>query len=209
MADKIWAHHPGGVVAEVTPPLPDDWVPGETIYGGWAAADVTNVTALSPQPAVGWTTPDSGKTFVAPAPVAVDLPALKTALKSRVDTDAEALRLTLITPGSGQAMEYQEAYAEAVQVDAAVKANAGATFDPAAYPMLAASLGYDLDPTTGKPTTDIAGEARAVLAAYDAYQRAGAAIRGVRLKAKAAIDAAADAASATAAFEAIIWPTLS
>jgi hypothetical protein len=150
---------------------------------------------------------DAIRAAQAAPPPALD--ALKALLKAQVDAKAEALRLTLITPGSGQAMEYQEAYAEAVQVDAAVKANAGATFDPAAYPMLAASLGYDLDPTTGKPTTDIAGEARAVLAAYDAYQRAGAAIRGVRLKAKAAIDAAADAASATAAFEAIIWPTLS
>lgn len=136
----------------------------------------------------------------------MSLDPLKADLKAQVDARAEALRLTLITPGSGQAMEYQEAYAEAVQVDAAAKANAGASFDAAAYPMLSASLGYDLDPTTGKPTVDIAGEARAVLAAYDAYQKAGAAIRGVRLKGKAAIDAATDAAAARAAFAAVVWP---
>lgn len=143
---------------------------------------------------------------LAPYGLAATLADLKGLLKSQVDTAAEALRLTLITPGSGQAMEYQEAYAEAVQIDAAVKASAGATFDPAAYPMLAASLGFDIDPTTGKPTTDIPGEARAVLAAYDAYQKAGASIRGARLKAKASIDATADAAAAQAAFDAIAWP---
>lgn len=152
-------------------------------------------------------TPDVDLTGYAAKALAA-LSEVKGALKSLVDSRAEALRLTLITPGSGQAMEYQEAYAEAVQVDAAIKANASTTFDPAAFPMLAASLGFDLDPETGKATTDIPGEARAVLAAYDAYQKAGAAIRNVRLKGKAAIDAATDAASATAAAEAIVWPTL-
>lgn len=147
---------------------------------------------------------DLAAALLTPAP----LDPIKAALKAAVDDAAEALRLTLITPGSGQAMEYQEAYAEAVQVDAALKANASATFDPAAFPMLSASLGYDLDPTTGKATVDIAGEARAVLAAYDAYQRAGAAIRAARLKAKAAIEAAADEAAAQAAFAAIVWPAL-
>lgn len=142
------------------------------------------------------------------AMVATLLGELKVALKAQADSAAEALRLTLITPGSGQAMEYQEAYAEAVQVDQAVKANAAATFDPTAFPMLSASLGYDLDPTTGQPTADIPGEARAVLAAYDAYQRAGAAIRAARLKGKAEIEAASDAAAARAALEAIDWPKL-
>ncbi|MCJ2053982.1 hypothetical protein [Methylobacterium sp. J-070] len=140
--------------------------------------------------------------------VAAALPLLKADLKAQIDARAEALRLTLITPGSGQAMEYQEAYAEAVQVDAASKANPAATFDPVAYPMLAASLGYDLDPTTGKPTVDIPGEARAVLAAYDAYQKAGAAIRAARLAAKATVEASTDTRSAQAAFGAIRWPSL-
>ncbi|MCJ2102466.1 hypothetical protein [Methylobacterium sp. E-046] len=138
--------------------------------------------------------------------VAAALPRLKADLKAQIDARAEALRLTLITPGSGQAMEYQEAYAEAVQVDAAVKANPGATFDPPAYPMLAASLGYDDDPLTGGPTTDIAGEARAVLAAYDSYQRAGAAIRGARLAAKAAVEAETDTRGAQAVLGGIVWP---
>jgi hypothetical protein len=135
----------------------------------------------------------------------VDLATLKMQLKARIDAAAEAARLRVITPGSGQAMEYQEAYAEAVQVDAALKASASATFDATAYPMLAASVGFDVDPQTGKPTIDVAGEARAVLAAYDAYQRVGAAIRAVRLRGKAAIEAAVDADAAQDAFAAVTF----
>lgn len=184
----------------------DDVVLGRDLY---VTADDAFALACVPcasTVAAGMLYDPVAKTF-APAPVPpVDLGALKARLKTQVDADAEALRLTLITPGSAQAMEYQEAYAEAVQVDAAVKANANATFDPAAFPMLAASLGYDLDPETGKATTDIPGEARAVLAAYDAYQKAGAAIRATRLKGKAAIDAAATAPAAQGAFDAVAWP---
>lgn len=135
----------------------------------------------------------------------VDLATLKIQLKARVDAAAEAARLQVITAGSGQAMEYQEAYAEAVQVYTTLKATPDATFDPAAFPMLSASIGLDTDPQTGQPTTDVAGEARAVLTAYDAYQRVGAAIRGARLRAKAAIDAAADAEAAQAAFGAVTF----
>ncbi|MGU3668019.1 hypothetical protein ACLBX9_27850 [Methylobacterium sp. A49B] len=142
------------------------------------------------------------------AAAAAALVATKTALKAQVDARAEQMRLTLITPGSGQAMEYQEAFNEAVLVTNALAANAGATIDPAKYLMLASSIGFDTDPQTGRPTTDVPGEARAVLAAYDAYQRAGAAIRGARLKGKADIDAAANDAAAQAAFAAIVWPAL-
>jgi hypothetical protein len=173
-------------------------------FVAWAA-DGTPYT-LWPKDETGAQTDAALQAVLAPYGLYMSLAPLQADLKARVDTAAEALRLTLITPGSGQAMEYQEAYAEAVQVDQATKA--GQAVDAAAFPMLSASLGYDLDPTTGKPTTDIPGEARAVLAAYDAYQKAGAAIRSVRLKGKAAIDAAADAAGAQAAFAAIVWPTL-
>ena len=166
-----------------------------------------DVSALAPRPEQDWAF--DGATFTPPsAPVLdpVELAALKSGLSRLVDADAEALRLRLITPGSGQAMEYQEAYAEAVQVDQASKA--GQALDAAAFPMLAASIGFDRDPQTGKPTVDVVGEARAVLAAYDAYQRAGAAIRGARLAAKKAIDEAATGDAARAAFAATVWPPL-
>ncbi len=168
--------------------------------GDLKVVDVSNV----PDIAVGWIARADG-TFGPPVLTTVDLTALKAMLKTQIDAAAEALRLTLITPGSGQAMEYQEAYAEAVQVDAATKA--GQTVDGAGFPMLTASIGYDVDPQTKQPTVDVVGEARAVLAAYDAYQRAGAAIRAARLRAKAAIDDAASVDAARSAFAAIAWPT--
>ena len=143
--------------------------------------------------ALAWGIPDSALLSV-----------VKAMLTDRVDASAEALRLTLITPGSGQAMEYQEAYAEAVQVDAATKA--GQTVDAKSFPMLSASIGYDIDPQTKQPTTDVIGEARSVLAAYDAYQKAGAAIRGARLDAKKKIGDANTTVAASAAFDAIVWP---
>lgn len=132
-----------------------------------------------------------------------DLPAIKSALKRRVDDTAEGLRLKLITPGAGQAMEYQEAYAQAQ----AALAAAG-TVNASDYPMLAASIGVDIDPQSGKPATDVLGVARSVKVAYEAYLQAGAAIRGTRLLAKAEIGASADAITAQTVFAAIKWPTL-
>lgn len=139
---------------------------------------------------------------------AAGLAAYKADLKDQVDAAAEALRLSLITPGSGQAMEYQETFNEAVLVSNTLAATPGSAIDAAKFPMLSASVGLDTDPSTGKPTVDVTGEARAVLAAYDTYQSAGAAIRGVRLRGKAAIDAANDVAGAQAAYAAIAWPRL-
>lgn len=168
--------------------------------GALNLVDVSKVAGI----AVGWIEGADGA-FEKPAEPVLDIPAIKAALKSQVDTAAEALRLTLITPGSGQAMEYQEAYAEALRVDAAAKA--GQAVDGSDVPMLSASIGYDVDPETNKPTVDVIGEARAVLAAYEAYQRAGAAIRAARLKAKAAIDEAATLDAVLAAFDAVQWPS--
>ncbi|SDA12854.1 hypothetical protein SAMN02799622_00831 [Methylobacterium sp. UNC378MF] len=136
------------------------------------------------------------------------LAAVRPVLKKQVDDEAEKLRLELITPGSGQAMEYQEVYNEAVQIANALAANAAADLDPTAFPMLAGSIGTNLDPKTERATVDVAGEARAALAAYDAYQKVGAAIRSARLKGKAAIDAAADVTAACEVAASIDWPPL-
>ncbi|WP_354442417.1 hypothetical protein [Methylobacterium sp. 1973] len=138
--------------------------------------------------------------YVAPIPELADI---KTALKAEVDAKAEALRLTLITAGSGQAMEYQEAYAQAK----AALAVSGA-IEPSDYPMLAATIGVDIDPKTGKPAADVLGVARSVKAAYEAFLQVGAAIRGTRLLAKAEIDAASDVGHAQVIFTAIKWPAL-
>jgi len=137
------------------------------------------------------------------APVAA-LANIQSALKAAVDAKAEVLRLTLITPGTGQAMEYQEAYAQAqaaLAASGAVKASD--------YPMLAATIGVDIDPESGKPAADVLGVARSVKTAYEAFLQAGAAIRGARLLAKAEIDAASDVDHAQVIFAAIKWPGLS
>jgi len=156
--------------------------------------------------AVGWTLSDKGQFAPPPVPEVIpltpeELAALKVALSKRVDDAAEALRLTLITPGSGQAMEYQEAYAQA----RAALAVTG-TVNASDYPMLAVTIGVDIDPNTGKPATDVLGVARSVKTAYEAYLQAGAAIRGVRLLSKAEIAASPDADQAQAVFAAIKWP---
>ena len=71
--------------------------------------------------------------------------------------------------------------------------------------MLAASIGVDVDPKTQAPATDVLGVARAIQAAYAGWLAAGSAIRGARLKGKAAIGAATTIEAAAAAFDAIVW----
>lgn len=129
--------------------------------------------------------------------------AVQAALKAEIDDVAEALRLKVVTPGAGQAMEYQETQ---TQAEAAIASPAGAT--AALYPMLAATIGVDVDPESHAPATDILGVARSVLAARAAWTVIGSEIRAARLKGKAAVDAATDVAGASAAFDAIIWPAV-
>lgn len=174
---------------------------GDAVFVAWGE-DGTEPTRWPRDEADGQT--DAAlQDVLTPYGLHVGLAPLKGMLKAQVDATAEALRLTLITPGSGQAMEYQEAYAQAqaaLAVSGTVKASD--------YPMLAATIGVDIDPETGKPAADVLGVARSVKAAYEAYLQAGAAIRGARLLAKAEIDAAADAITAQAVFAAIQWPAL-
>lgn len=155
-------------------------------------------------PDIVWMDDDDPK---AAARLAGDTPRMranaKIALMKAVDDEAERLRNLLITPGSGQAMEYQEAYAQAKSALADAE-NASAS----AYPMLAATIGIDKDPETNAPATDVLGVARAVKKAYEAYVQVGAAIKGARMRGKEAIEASATAPDARAAFDAIQWPAL-
>ena len=124
-------------------------------------------------------------------------------LRDDVDAQAEDLRLKVLTPGAGQALEYQE-----VQAQAAAALAAPAAASAALYPMLAATIGVDIDPTTTAAATDVLGVARSVMAATTGWIAAGAAIRGARLHGKAAIDAATTIEAAAAAADAIAWPAL-
>lgn len=131
------------------------------------------------------------------------LDAVKRDLLRRIDAAAEAVRSRYITAGVGQALEYQQASAEAA------KALSGAPEDATAarFPMLAASIGVDTDPSTGELAADVIGVARSVAAAGAQWLAVGAAIRTIRLRAKAAIEAAPDAEAARAAFAAVEWPS--
>lgn len=173
----------------------------DAALNGWKA-DGTNPTVW-PRDASGAQTDAALQDVLTPYDLFASLDALKAGFKARIDETAEALRLKLITPGSGQAMEYQEAYAQA---QAAL--NATGTVKPSDYPMLAATVGVDIDPQGGKPAADVLGVARSVKAAYEAFLGVGAAIRGARLLAKAEIDAAPDADHARAVFAAVQWPAL-
>lgn len=139
-----------------------------------------------------------------PAPTSASLATLKIALGQDIDAEAERLRQTLITPGSGQAMEYQEAQRQAEAALAGTDAEATAV----AYPMLAVTIGIDVDPLTGQPATDIKGVARAIHAAWSLWLAIGSQIRGARLAAKAAVEAATTADAARAARAAVAWPAL-
>ena len=88
MADKFWAHHPAGVVCEPLIVLDAALVPGVDVFHADVAADMSDVTALSPRPDVGWTTADGGKTFappVEPALTVADLVAYAAARRFAVE----------------------------------------------------------------------------------------------------------------------------
>lgn len=110
------------------------------------------------------------------------------ALKAAVDREAERERMTMLTPGEGQAMVYAAKALEASLY------NGGAAGD---YPLLTASLGIDGD------AMDVVAER--VLARHNDINRKFAAIERVRLRAKRAIDAAETIDMATAAAK-VTWP---
>ena len=120
------------------------------------------------------------------------LGALKATLAAKVDADAEAARLLWITPGSGQALTYEQKRAEAERMatDPAPQ--------PEAYPMLAAEVGITADTLAAVGTL-----VRARAAAWTAI---AAQIESLRLQAKAAVMAAINAADARAA-AAVFWPS--
>ena len=119
------------------------------------------------------------------------LAALKVAAAADIDAQAERLRLTLITPGAGQALVYERKRAEAVRM-------AGdADPQPADYPLLAAEVGI-----TAPSLVEVGAAVRAMASDWIA---AAAAIEAVRLRAKAAIAAATTPPALRAAAQ-VTWP---
>lgn len=119
---------------------------------------------------------------------------LKLCSKIEIDAAAEAERLKYITPGTGQAMTYQQKVAEAQAYKAATKPK------PEDYPILVSEVGI-----TAPTLSEVADT---VLAAYQQWQQIGAMIEAIRLGAKRDIDAAENEAAARAVVEGIVWPSI-
>lgn len=127
----------------------------------------------------------------------------KEALKARVDAAAENERLKYITAGVGQSMTYQTKFEQAVDYS---KKYAAHIADPKnvtppdenEYPLLQASIGID-----GSSMIEVA---ETVTYAFAIWEKIGAAIEGIRLKAKAAIADAKTEEAAQAVFASIKWP---
>lgn len=123
----------------------------------------------------------------------IPLDVVKLTLKMQIDQSAETERLKYITPGTGQAMTYQQKVAEAQAFKAASNPK------PADYPILASEVGI-----TAPTLSEVADT---VLTAYRQWQQIGAMIEAIRLGAKRDIDAAEDEAVARTVVDAIVWPS--
>ena len=128
------------------------------------------------------------------------LDAVKTALKRKVDDDAEAARLRYVTPGAGMAMTYSEKHAQARAVLALGEAGANALTEAERqdqFPVLAVSVGIE--------ASTLWACAGLVIARYEAFADIAGVIERTRLLGKKAISDASDAAGARAAYGAIAW----
>jgi hypothetical protein len=128
-----------------------------------------------------------------------DLPALKAAARARVNAAAEAARQAYITPGAGQALEYQATETEARTLLALPDPAAA---DPAALPFLVAEQAALASQGQRVTLSQVAAQ---VLALASAWAQAGARIKELRRGAVLAIDAAANPVEIEAA-EVIDWP---
>lgn len=143
---------------------------------------------------------DGGVVEIVPY-VAPDLDASRAAAVQQIDSRAEALRLTVITPGAGQMAAYLRKEAQARAYLAATvptDPEALAAFE-AAYAAIYGEVGI---------TADTPREvARIIVANADAWFAFGDAIERARLAGKQAVQAAQDQAAIDAAVAAIVWPT--
>jgi hypothetical protein len=108
------------------------------------------------------------------------LEAAKESAKRLIDEAAEKARLRYITDGAGQAMEYQESYAQAKVKKAT---------PTAAVPMVAADRKAGVrNPLTQQPITTDDEAADVIIFMYEQWLLVGAAIREIRLTGKVQVD---------------------
>lgn len=128
---------------------------------------------------------------------------IKAEYSASVDADAERERLKYITPGYGQALTYQEKFAQAQAVIAMGRVAADALSEAdrrAQFPTLAASVGVEAQ--------TLADVADLVVSRYAQFAQLSYSIERARLSGKAAIQAASTADQVKSAYQAIIWTQL-
>lgn len=120
----------------------------------------------------------------------------KQAAVARIDREAEQQRRKHVTPGAGQAMEYQETAAEALAFQSDTDP------DPDHYPMLVAEQEAQAAVGMNVSLQEIADQ---VLAERATWSAAGARIKATRRAAKLLVGAATTKAEIDAVFP-IEWP---
>lgn len=135
---------------------------------------------------------------VAVAPM-IPLDESKLLAAKQVDQAAEAARLAFVTPGAYQALEYERAAEQA-------EAYVAGTITESVTLQADVDAGT-VDPRTGAAVTTLAEAADLVLFRRAQWVAVLDAIRAVRLKAKADIAAAPDAAAVQAVLDSLTWPT--
>lgn len=146
----------------------------------------------------------NGTLILTPAPVHTPpgLDAFKAAALLQVDAAAEAARLQFITPGSGQALEYEATAAEAAR---ALALPAGSALQDADYPWLAAERDA-IKVASGQALTLLA-VAQMAQATMAGWSQAGSAIKRIRRTAKLQIGAASTIEQVHAVLDGLVWPS--
>ena len=128
------------------------------------------------------------------------LAGVKQQLLAQVDAEAETARLRFITPGAGQALEYE---ATERQARAYLAAGSPEPFEPAVYPFIEAERQavFTAIGTLPSPADIVAS----VIDSAEAWMTIGAEIKRLRRSAKIAIEAAETTQAARAA-AVVAWP---
>lgn len=168
-----------------------------------------------------------------PTPTTASLAQIQAAAYVQIDTAAEAAREQFLTPGSGQAIEYQETAADAARLLATLAVTGAASVQTqaprvgTAQPAAASATGLPAAPAIAEPdpadypwlaseqqalaangiTMSLSDIASAVIATMDAWQTAGSAIKLVRRQAKIAVALAKTADAISAILGGLTWPT--
>lgn len=123
------------------------------------------------------------------------LDALKVSLCAQVDAEAEAARLRWITPGAGQAMEYQATYDEAHRY----------TLTPAEERAAQRWPWLEAEANVSRPARELSVVAQEVLYLQGLWVEIGARIKELRRAAKVAVMAARTVPEARQAAQ-VRWP---